>query len=127
MLKRKIPAPVGNLTPFTYSVSYPGLLEDNIKIDIKEIDRDYADWINLVQDRDQWCALVNTVMNTPSGVTRSGKEQLRDYHFFKRGVLSLGVKRPGLEADYSPPSSAEVNECVELFLTSHNTSSWRGA
>jgi hypothetical protein len=25
------------------------------------------------------------------------------------GVLSLGVKRPGLEADNSPPSSAEVN------------------
>jgi len=26
------------------------------------------------------------------------------------GVLSLGVKRPGREADHSPPSSAEVNE-----------------
>jgi hypothetical protein len=24
------------------------------------------------------------------------------------GVLSLGVKRPGSEADHSPPSSAEV-------------------
>jgi hypothetical protein len=24
---------------------------------------------------------------------------------------SLGVKRPGREADHSPPSSAEVNEC----------------
>jgi hypothetical protein len=26
------------------------------------------------------------------------------------GSLSLGVKRPGLEADHSPPSSAEVKE-----------------
>jgi hypothetical protein len=26
------------------------------------------------------------------------------------GALSLGVKRPGREADYSPPSSAEVKE-----------------
>jgi hypothetical protein len=26
------------------------------------------------------------------------------------GALSLGVKRPGSEADYSPPSSAEVKE-----------------
>jgi len=26
------------------------------------------------------------------------------------GALSLGVKRPGHEADHSPPSSAEVKE-----------------
>jgi hypothetical protein len=26
------------------------------------------------------------------------------------GALSLGVKRPGREADHSPPSSAEVEE-----------------
>jgi hypothetical protein len=26
------------------------------------------------------------------------------------GVLSLGVKRPGREADHSPPTSAEVKE-----------------
>jgi hypothetical protein len=26
------------------------------------------------------------------------------------GVLSLGVKRPGRDADHSPPSSAEVKE-----------------
>jgi hypothetical protein len=32
------------------------------------------------------------------------------------GVLSLGVKRPGREADHLPPSSAEVKECVELYL-----------
>jgi len=44
-----------------------------------------------------------------------------------RGALSLGVKRPGREADYSPPSSAEMKECVELYLHSLNTSSWRGA
>jgi hypothetical protein len=42
-------------------------------------------------------------------------------------ALSLGVKRPGGETDYSPPSSAEVIEWVELHLHSPNTSSWRGA
>jgi hypothetical protein len=31
-------------------------------------------------------------------------------------ALSLGVKRPKREADHSPPSSAEVKECVELYL-----------
>jgi hypothetical protein len=43
------------------------------------------------------------------------------------GALSLGLKRPGREDDHSPPSSAEVKECVELYLHSPNTSTWRGA
>jgi hypothetical protein len=43
------------------------------------------------------------------------------------GALSLGVKRPGREADHSPPSSAEIKEWVELYLHSPNTPSWRGA
>jgi hypothetical protein len=33
------------------------------------------------------------------------------------GALSLEVKRPGREANHSPPSSAEFKECVELNLT----------
>jgi hypothetical protein len=41
--------------------------------------------------------------------------------------LSLGVKRSGREADHSPPSGAEIKECVELYLCSPNTPSWRGA
>jgi hypothetical protein len=36
---------------------------DNIKMDLREIDRGGMDWIDLAQDRDQWRALVNTVMN----------------------------------------------------------------
>jgi hypothetical protein len=37
---------------------------DNIKIiDLREIEWDCMDWIDLAQDRDQWRALVNTVMN----------------------------------------------------------------
>jgi hypothetical protein len=36
---------------------------DNIKMDLGEIGRDGMDWIELAQDRDQWRALVNTVMN----------------------------------------------------------------
>jgi hypothetical protein len=43
------------------------------------------------------------------------------------GALSPGVKRPGHEADHSPPCSAEVKECVELYLNFPNTPSWRGA
>jgi hypothetical protein len=33
-------------------------------------------------------------------------------------AVSLGVKQPGREADHSPPSSAKVRECVELYLHS---------
>jgi hypothetical protein len=36
---------------------------DNIKIGIREIGWDGVDWTDLVQDRDQWRALVNTEMN----------------------------------------------------------------
>jgi hypothetical protein len=35
----------------------------NIKIDLREIGWDGIDWIGLAQVRDQWRALVNTVMN----------------------------------------------------------------
>jgi hypothetical protein len=36
---------------------------DNIKMDLREIGWDGMDLIELAQDRDQWRALVNTVMN----------------------------------------------------------------
>jgi hypothetical protein len=36
---------------------------DNIKMDLREIGWDGMDWIYLAQDRNQWRALVNTVMN----------------------------------------------------------------
>jgi hypothetical protein len=32
-------------------------------MDLREIRWDVIDWIELVRDRDQWTALVNTVMN----------------------------------------------------------------
>jgi hypothetical protein len=38
-------------------------LVDNIKMDLREIGWDGMEWIDLSQDRDQWRALVNTVMN----------------------------------------------------------------
>jgi hypothetical protein len=37
--------------------------EDNIKLDLREIGIDGANWIQLAQDRVQWWAFVNTVMN----------------------------------------------------------------
>jgi hypothetical protein len=37
--------------------------EDNIKMDRREIRWEGVDWMHLSQDRDQWRALANTVMN----------------------------------------------------------------
>jgi hypothetical protein len=37
--------------------------EDNIKMDLIEIGIDGANWIQPAQDRVQWWAFVNTVMN----------------------------------------------------------------
>jgi hypothetical protein len=37
--------------------------EDNIKLDLREIGIDGANWIRLAQYRAQWWAFVNTVMN----------------------------------------------------------------
>jgi hypothetical protein len=36
---------------------------DSIKKDLREIGCDGMDWIDVTQDRDQWRALGNTVMN----------------------------------------------------------------
>jgi hypothetical protein len=64
--------------------------------------------------------LFTTVSRTALGPTQPPIQWVR-------GALFLGVKRPGREADHSPPSSTEVKECVELYLHFPNTLSWRGA
>jgi hypothetical protein len=37
--------------------------ENNIRIDLRDIGWGEVDWIDLAQNREQWMALVNTVMN----------------------------------------------------------------
>jgi hypothetical protein len=36
---------------------------DNIEMNLRELGWRDMDWIDLAQDRDQWSALMNTVMN----------------------------------------------------------------
>jgi hypothetical protein len=40
-----------------------GKWEDNIRMDLRRIEWVGVDWIHLAQDRDQWRAVVNRVMN----------------------------------------------------------------
>jgi hypothetical protein len=37
--------------------------ENNIKLDFRQVGWYGMDWINLAEDRDQWRAVANTVMN----------------------------------------------------------------
>jgi len=37
--------------------------EDNIRVDLREIGWEIVGWIYVASDRDQWCALVNLMMN----------------------------------------------------------------
>jgi hypothetical protein len=39
------------------------ILEDNIKLDYREMSWEGVHWIHLAQDTDRWWALVNTAMN----------------------------------------------------------------
>jgi hypothetical protein len=38
-------------------------LEDNIRVDLREIGWESVEWTRLAQERDQWRAVVNAVMN----------------------------------------------------------------
>jgi hypothetical protein len=37
--------------------------KDNIRMDLKETGWEVVDWMLLDQDKDQWLAVVNTIMN----------------------------------------------------------------
>jgi hypothetical protein len=51
---------------------------DNIRMDLVEVGWSDVDWIGLVQDRDRWRALVNSVLNLRVvGRNVEGKETTR--------------------------------------------------
>jgi hypothetical protein len=55
--------------------------------------------------------LFTTVSRTALGPIQPPNQRVSE-------VLSLGVKQPWCEADHSPLASAEIKECVELYLHS---------
>jgi hypothetical protein len=63
---------------------------DNIKMDLREIGWNGIDWIDLAQDRDQWRALVNRIMNrrAPSNV-RSFLSSCTTVSFSRREQLHV--------------------------------------
>jgi hypothetical protein len=61
VVKRKIPSPRRESNP-RIPIVQP-IVEDNIKVVLREIIWEGVDWIHLAQDKDQWRAVVSTVMN----------------------------------------------------------------
>jgi hypothetical protein len=49
--------------PFLRNMRPRRIWEDSMKIDLGEIGLGGIDWIKPAQDRDQWRALLNTLMN----------------------------------------------------------------
>jgi hypothetical protein len=37
--------------------------DDNIRMDLREVERGFVDWMELAQDKDSWRALVSDLMN----------------------------------------------------------------
>jgi hypothetical protein len=60
-------------------------MEDNVKMVLREAGCGRIDWIHLAQDKDQWRALVNTVMKLPSSIKCSEVlEQLSDWRLLEK-------------------------------------------
>jgi hypothetical protein len=58
--------------------------EDNIKVDLREIGIDWVNWVRQAQDRVQWWAFVNTVMNFRfRKESRLLFDKLSDYQLFE--------------------------------------------
>jgi hypothetical protein len=60
---------------------------DNIKMNLREIESDGMDWVDVAEDRDQWRAL-NEHGNEPSGSIKYWEvlEWLHNWRFLKKRV-----------------------------------------
>jgi len=66
-------------------------------------------------------------LNLFTTASRTALASTQPHIQWEAGALSLVVKRPGREADHSPPSSVVVKGQMELYLHSPNMPSRRGA
>jgi hypothetical protein len=67
--------------------------EDNIKLYRKDIRYDGVNWSHLAQDRDQWWALVNTIMNVMFCKRRETHWQAELLLAPQEGLSCVGILR----------------------------------
>jgi hypothetical protein len=78
------------------------------------IAQSYSDWLQAGRSNDRGSILGGGWEFFSS--TQTGSWAQSASYLMGTGALSLGVKRPGREANHLPPSSADVKEYVELYL-----------
>jgi hypothetical protein len=105
----KIPAPCSGGTPCHGGTNLTSAVEETIQ-----------SWRYNIMSRQELRIFLFTTVSRPA--LRPTQPPIQ----WVPGALSLGVKRPGHEADHSSPSSTEVKN-VKLYLRSPDTPSWRGS
>jgi hypothetical protein len=93
--------------------------QDNIKMDLIEIEWGGMDWIDLPHDRDQWRALVNTVMNLRSFIHQWLYSPLSGLGlfcssviFFTQSVGLLGLGITPSQGRYLHTGQHKQNKCI---------------
>jgi hypothetical protein len=81
--------------------------EDNTGMCLKEIGWEVADWINLAEDRDQWQAIVNTVMSI-----LFGEDQLESLDVNETIILKR-MLRKCCEGVQSVPQLVQNSRCYK--------------
>jgi hypothetical protein len=90
--------------------------ESNIKMDIRKIGQGGMDWIHLVQDRDQWKALVNTIMNLRVCWMVGHKQSIFNLTYFTKMELTY-VYSEALHCHFFPILSTVYKTFCSTVLT----------
>lgn len=62
---------------------------DNIRLNLKDVRWDGADWVHVAQDKCRWHALVNTVIYFQVPQTGKCLDEPRNYTLLKKDSLEL--------------------------------------
>jgi hypothetical protein len=114
VVKRKIPNPCQDSNPRSYS-PWPSSIPPQLLIQPNETNISCYIYIYTHTHTHTHTQYPGIFLLTPASRTALGPNQ--PLIQWVPGALSLGVKRPGREADHSPPSGAEVKNAWSCIST----------